>query len=287
MTSPDLFLGVDDNAPLEHAKVVVLSVPYEATVSYLAGTARGPEAIVRASGYVEESDERTGRDITGLGIHTLAPLPVADLAAEAMVAAVAAAARPHFEAGRFVLTLGGEHTVTVGAAGAAFECYPSMGLLHIDAHHDLRLEYWGSKYSHACVVRRLHELYHPPVASVGIRAFCPDEKVFAEATPIPTCYAWDCVGSIERAYPLVDALPEQIYITLDVDGLDAAVMPATGTPEPNGLSYAEVVALIERACAGRQVVGADVVELSPRDGLHYADYTAAKLAVQLLTYGVT
>jgi agmatinase len=281
-----LFMGLDAQPAPGTERVVVLPVPYEATVSYQAGTAEGPAAIIKASGYIEFTDERSGFDLEHVGIRTLDALQVRDLDPEPMVACVEAAARPHFEQGRFVLTLGGEHTVSVGAIAAAHAAHPGMGLLHFDAHHDLRLEYWGSKYSHACVVRRSVERLHLPVASIGIRAFCPDEKEFAQSAPIPTCYGWECAGAIEKAFPLIDALPKEVYITLDVDALDAAVMPATGTPEPHGLHYHELCALIAYCAQHHRIVGADVVELSPRPGLHFADYTAARLAAQLVVHAL-
>lgn len=288
MIDSDQFLAPVDGALPEPGKerAIILPCPFEATVSYQAGTAQGPEGIIKASQYIEETDEETSCDLCSLGFRTVPELPIQDLTPEEMVEYVKDHALKYYEDGKFVLALGGEHTISVGAAGACFEKYPDAGLLHLDAHHDLRLEYWGSKYSHACVVRRLIELYNIPVASIGIRAFCPDEKVFKESHPVPTCYGWECAGNAARAFPYIDNLPEKIYITLDVDALDPTVMPATGTPEPQGLSYREVVDIIKYAAKGHTIVGADVVELSPRPGLHHADYAAAKLAVQLLMAGL-
>ncbi len=278
------FLAPVDGAlpPPGAEKAIILPCPFEATVSYQAGTKDGPAAIIKASQYIEETDEESGVDLCGLGFRTADPLPIEDLTPEEMVEYVKEKASKLYASGKFVLALGGEHTITVGAAGACFEHHPQAGLLHLDAHHDLRLEYWGSKYSHACVVRRLIELYNIPVASIGIRAFCPDEKAFKEARPLPTCYGWECAGHVSRSFPYIDNLPEEIYITLDVDALDPTIMPATGTPEPLGLTYSEVKDIIAYAAKKHKIVGADVVELSPRPGLHHADYTAAKLAVQLL-----
>lgn len=265
-------------ASAEDARFHIIPVPYERTVSYGAGTAHGPEAILEASQQLEAFD---GAGYPGaLGIHTTdavdvsgTPEDVLNRIGQSVSAAVAADALP--------VVLGGEHSVTFGAVRALTKVHDHMGVIQIDAHADLRDRYDDTPWSHACVMRRVVAL-GVPVLQIGVRSLCREEIDVRESCGVSHLDARD----IHRGQSLADVLPpdfpEDVYVTFDVDGLDAAVMPATGTPEPGGLPFFQSLDFVSEAIAGRRVVGLDVVELAPQPGLHHADYTAAKLTYLLM-----
>lgn len=262
----------------------VIPVPMELSVSYGRGTARGPQAIIEASGQLEAHDR--GVAPGALGIHTQPAVRLpkrADAAAwldaiEARVArALAAGARP--------LVLGGEHTVTLGAARAFKAAGTRMGFLHFDAHADLRDTYEDSPLSHACVMRRVAELGFP-VVQFGTRAYSLEEAAYRRKHGITFFDADALQGALPRRL-LPPDFPRDLYITFDVDGLDPSQMPATGTPVAGGLFWHQAMRLLDRLTRGRRVVGADVVELAPVPGLTFADFTAAQLAHRLLSLMVS
>ena len=284
------FLGAPvDHDTWERSRVAVLPVPFEQTVSYGKGTSRGPSAILGASAYVEFYDEETGRDVMrDVGIATLPPFRTSKKG-KAAVDAIAGRARQVISAGKFLLTLGGEHTVSQSLIRAHLERHPDLSVLQIDAHSDLRESYQGSPYSHASVMARVCEFVDPGrVVQVGIRAQCEEEAEFIRRKGVTTLYAHQIRALTTRAWieRAVAKLSRHVYVTFDVDGLDPSVMPATGTPEPNGLTWDEAMRLLRRTGSARKVVGCDVVEFSPLDGLHHADLTAAKLVSKMINYFV-
>ncbi len=267
---------------LESARLVVLPAPMEASVSYGRGTSAGPAAILRASRELELFDEETRRPYWRPGeLHTLAPLALPETPEEA-VAAITDAARPVVQRGKFLFTLGGEHTVTAGALRAVAERHPRLGVLVIDAHLDLRDHYQGERWSHACVCRRLLEEHDVTLVWCGTRSFSLEEARLVEERGLPVFAAHerDARGSWIAA--AIAKLPEQVYLSIDIDGLDPAAVPGTGTPEPGGLTYREVVSLIRELARQRRIVAADLTEVAPIPGQQVSEFTAARLAAKLL-----
>ncbi len=281
---PTNFLAPESGpTDLESSRVVVLPAPFERSTSYGGGTRLGPQAIITASTQVEEYDQRLDGMTVAHGIHT-AP-PVEDdpaLPAEEYLQRLQRTCAHYLEMGKLVVTLGGEHTLALATFRAHRERWPGLGVLQLDAHADLRDSYEGNPFSHASVMRRILEERPAAVSAVGIRSMCPEEAEFYRRREVHLvgneCAARD--GSwVQRA---LAPLPEQVYLTIDVDVLDPSVMPATGTPEPGGLSWFQLLELLERLTRRHQVVGFDLVELSPVPGLHHAEFTCARLAYHLL-----
>jgi agmatinase len=270
----------------EAARVLILPVPYEASTSYVTGTVRGPDAIIEASAQVEWHDEAHRDEPCRRGLATLPPLDCGGSPSD-VVGRISDAVRRHVEKGRFVLTLGGEHTITVGCARGAAAGRP-MTVVQIDAHADLRNKYRGSPWSHACVMRRLSEEF--PIVQLGIRALSTEEADFAETSAnvfcVPgrevaaaRCQPDGCLAWVERAIGAIET--ELVYLTVDLDGLDPSIVPAVGTPEPGGLLWHETLIFVRTLFESRKVVSADVVELCPRPDSTASDFAAARLAYKI------
>ncbi|WP_119061664.1 agmatinase [Dichotomicrobium thermohalophilum] len=285
----DGFLGLSaaEAAAPERAGAVIIPFGMEKTVSYGTGTARGAEAIIAASPELEFfDDELWCEPYRQFGIATLAPQSVAASAADALdqLAALTGAA---LDAGHFPLVLGGEHTLTAGAIRPFAARYPDLAVLHLDAHTDLRDSYEDNPLSHACAMRRVLD-QGVEIVSAGIRAISAEEVPLLEATPQRVRVFWGrerASWSLEEIVAPLRGRP--LYVSLDIDVLDAGIMPATGTPEPGGLSFDEVCAVLRAASGASRIVGADLVELAPIPGFHAYDFTAAKLAYKLLAYALT
>ncbi len=288
---PDNFLGLPEpySAP-DRARVLVLPLPLEATVTYGRGTRHGPAAIIQASQQVELYDREFGREVAReYGVHTLPPIPLPGDAAGALKVIAGEAARRAAD-GRLLVGLGGEHTVTVGLVQGLLRAQGGpLTVVQIDAHSDLRAEYEGDLYSHACVTRRLLET--PGVEQVlqlGVRSVCPEEVEYARAHPerVRVWYAEE-VHAGNWAEELAARLAGRaVYLTIDVDGLDPAVIPATGTPEPDGLTWGEALDILRVVARVGTVVGLDCVELAPIPGLHAAEFAAAKLTYKAISYAL-
>jgi agmatinase len=260
------------------ARVAVVPVPYDGTSTWLKGADRGPEAILDASAHLELYDIQTGTEPYRRGILTDEPVLEAG-SPEAMVGAVEARVAGHLREGRFPVVLGGEHSVSIGAMRAAAARYGSISFLQLDAHADLRPEYEGSRYNHACVMARAREL--GPIVQVGIRSLDASERTGLD--PRRVFYAESLRGRRGWAREVVRRLSRRVYLTLDLDVLDPCFMPSTGTPEPGGLGWYEVLELAALVCRRRELVGFDVVELAPSDN-RAPDFLAAKLVYKLLAY---
>jgi agmatinase len=266
----------------EESEAIILPIPFERTVSYGQGTANGPREILAASAQVELWDEEVGADVHPHGMFTA---PALDLSAATLgeaMARIQTTAGALLDLGKFVVALGGEHSITPPLVAAVASRTPGLTVLQIDAHADLRDAYLGERNSHACAMRRALE--HAPVVQVGIRNMSEEEAQALPGLNTTIFYDWNMREDprwIDRA---VDALSENVYITIDLDGLDPGLLPATGTPEPGGLSWREALALVRRAFERRRVVACDVVELCPIPGLHAADFAAARLVYKLLCY---
>lgn len=278
-TFMDLDAAYRDEATARYA---ILSVPYEGTVCYKPGTAAGPEAILEASPQLEFYDEELGAEFYAAGIVTLPAVQPASTPQE-MMARVRAAAEPVMRAGKFLLALGGEHSITAPLVAAVQDFHGPLSVLHIDAHADLRDTWEGTPLSHACAMRRVLELTEK-VCQVGIRNVSLDE---VRACPtqvanfITPAIIREDASWVDRALRL---LSDRVYITIDMDGLDPALAPGVGTPEPDGLTWPQITRLLRRVCTERRVVGADIVETRPLGANHLTEFVAAKLAYKIIAY---
>ena len=272
--------------------IAVLPAPYEHTVSYGGGTKRGPEAIIKASHYVEFYDDELDRELCNdVGIATLPPLTFGKRVDTKALGVIRKAVAELLDAGKFVVTLGGEHTISQAPIAAHLEKYPDLSIIQFDAHSDLRDSYEGSKYSHASVMARVCEFMDPKrLVQIGIRAQCIEESRFIKERGVHTFHAHG-IRSGKYAHPphgwyesVLECLTDHVYVTFDVDGFDPAIMPSTGTPEPNGLLWPETMHLLRMIGEQRTIVGCDVVELAPAKGVPHADLTAARLTYKLMNY---
>lgn len=269
-------------ATFDDAAVVVLPVPIDRTTSYVGGTRNGPHEILQASSHMELWDEEMRADVHGVGIFTL---PEMELPFGEMSAVVDEIERVAYEVigrDKFLVTLGGEHSITPPLVSAAARKYGSISLLQIDAHADMRDAYLGTVHSHACAMRR--SLQFARITQVGIQSLSTEEA--AAITHLNTTVFWDFDMRKDPAWidRVVDTLESHVYISIDVDGMDPAIMPATGTPEPGGLTWSEMTALLRATTRQRTVVAADLVELSPIPGIVAPNFLCARLVYKLLTY---
>ncbi len=264
------------------SKAVVWPVPYERTTSWQRGTHRAPGAILDASAHVELYDDELDWEPSSLGIHTLEVTDPSGQDELEGINLLYKGARQYLGDDKFVLTLGGEHTLSTPIVRAAREKYPDLSVLQIDAHADLRDTYEGTRYSHACVMRRIVEIC--PAVQVGIRSISKEEIEEAGKLPTQIFFARDIAKSSDWVDRAVDALSKSVYITIDVDGLDPSIVPSTGTPEPGGLDWQTLLDLLGALGRSKNIVGADIVELLPREGFHAADFLCAKLAYKILGY---
>lgn len=256
----------------KNSKFVVVPVPYEKTVSYVGGTAKGPEAILRASHQVEGYDIELDKETFRVGIHVKRPIKaLKDIKGEI---------EKILKDGKVPIILGGEHSITPFVVKAAAEKYRDLNVLQFDAHADLRDSFHGSKNSHACASRRILEIC--PAVQVGIRSMEVEEMDFARSSgQISKIHFAHKLGQAEI---VASQLSKNVYITIDIDVLDPSIIPSTGTPEPGGLDYYQILDILRTVCATKNVVGFDVVELAPIKGVHHPDFTTAKLVYKLMGY---
>lgn len=279
--APLAFGGVE-GPTFEQAPVVILPIPFERTTSYGAGTRHGPREILHASAYLELWDEELQVDAHEIGICTLPEMELPFGEMGAVMAEIRRVAQTIASAGKFLVALGGEHSITPPIVEAMAQQYPGLVVLQIDAHADLRDTFMGSPYNHACAMRRV--LDHAPTIQVGVRSLSAEE---AEAIPhlkTRVFYDYSLREDPEWTDRVVESLGDPVYITIDCDGLDPSVMPAVGTPEPGGLSWYELLGLLRATFTRRRVVGCDLVELAPIPGLAAPNFLCAKLVYKLITY---
>ncbi|HML75529.1 MAG TPA: agmatinase [Anaerohalosphaeraceae bacterium] len=263
------------------SKVVIVPVPYDGTSTYIKGADRGPQAILEASPNLEFYDIQTDSEVFTEGIYTDDAVDGDWQGPEAMATAVRKRIAGLLGEGKFPVVLGGEHSVSIGVFEAMAERYPDLTILQLDAHSDLRDEYEGSKCNHACVMARARELC--PIVQVGIRSMDVGEKPRMDKSRV--FFAHDICDGADRGWieKCVGMLSKHVYITIDLDVFDPSVLPATGTPEPGGMSWYGVMALMKTVFRARHVAGFDVVELCPRPEHWGSDFLAAKLVYALLT----
>lgn len=272
----------------DEAHAVVIPFGLEASVSYGTGTAAGPAAILAASHQLELFDEELWREpYLDFGIATLRP-PSIEKPLEAALNQLSGIVQRVMEQGRFPFVIGGEHSITPGAVRPLAAAHSDLVVLQFDAHADLRDGYLGEHYSHASAMRRVLDNERVTVVSVGIRAISSAEVSYLEGNRHRIHIHWardQAHWDIEEIVAPLRGRP--VYVTFDIDGLDSTVMPATGTPTPGGLQYLQALAILRRAAEVSNIVGADLVELAPIQGLHAADYTAAALAYKMLSYALS
>lgn len=278
---PHVYMGYQ--YPLDKAKAVVVPVPYDSTTSYRCGARDGPRSIINASRQLEALDLELGVETSSkIGIHTLDEIePNVDSPKE-MINRVEDVVDELVKMKKFPVSLGGEHTISIGPLRALKREYPDLSVLQIDAHADLRDSFEGSIYSHACVMRRIREEVEKAV-QVGIRSASKDEMLFIEEEKLSPSIQWG--PYIDRS-KVLKGLSKNVYITFDLDGLDPSEAPGVGTPEPGGLNWEEVMTLLHSVCENKNVVGFDVVELSPIPGSVQTDFLAAKLVYKMLGYSL-
>lgn len=286
----DAFLEPDraDADRPDEARAVVIPFGLEASVSYGSGTAAGPAAILAASHQLELFDEELWREpYLDYGIATIREPKIPDTipAALEQLARIVETVRA---AGRLPFVLGGEHSITPGAVRPFAEAHSDLAVLQFDAHADLRDGYLGEHYSHASAMRRVLDYEHVTLVSVGIRAISSAEAGYLEANRNRIHIHWakdQARWNIEEIVAPLRGRP--VYVTFDIDALDGGIMPATGTPTPGGMQYLQALAILKRAAEVSRIVGADLVELAPIPGLHFADYTAAALAYKMMSYALS
>ena len=280
------FLGyAPSEVDLDSAKAVIIPVPYDATTSYKNGARYGPEAIIRASLQLEDYDLELDGDVSSQGIFTTPSLPVIVDGPKQMIDLVEIEVSKYISKGKIIGVLGGEHSISLGAIKAFKETYSDFSVLYLDAHSDMRQSYQGSLFSHACTARRIKE--HVPITLAGIRSVSLEEKNFIEQSSTPI-FPWPhhSKSNADWVNKILGTLKSDVYISIDLDVLDPSIMSAVGNPEPGGVSWLELMSLLRTVSKTRNIVGFDVVELSPGEGPESCSYLAAKLVYKLLGYVV-
>jgi agmatinase len=276
---PNNFGGLSEKySNYEKSKIVILPVPFDKTTSWLKGSDKGPEAMIEASQNMEVYDIETDSEVYKKGIFTEKAIIAKD--SVSMINQVHQKVRNLLKDKKFVVTVGGEHSISTAPIRAHAEFFPDMSILHLDAHSDRRDEYEGNKYSHASIIARVNEITDK-VVSVGIRSMDSSEKQSIKKNKV--FYAHEIFKSKDWIKKAVDNLSKNVYITLDLDVFDSSIMPSTGTPEPGGLTWEQVTDLLKAVSDKKNIVGADVVELCPSKN-KAPDFLAAKLIYKLLSY---
>ncbi|MCB0329098.1 MAG: agmatinase [Bdellovibrionales bacterium] len=276
------FLGLPEElSGYENARVCILPVPFEASTSFGHGTAKGPEALIESSRNLEGYDVETGIEVFQVGIHT-APAIIADTA-EVMLDQVERGVAKILADGKFPVVLGGEHTISAAPIRSVAAVHPGLSVLQFDAHADLRDEYEGNKHSHASVMARARECSDVKnIVAVGIRSVAKKEA--AAIVREDTFFDHEIAAQTDWVERVIQRLSDKVYITFDIDAFSSSIMPATGTPEPGGVDWFQALSLLREVCRRKQVVGFDLVELMPLEGLEAPNFTAAKLLYKFLNY---
>ena len=283
---PMNFGGIDEEeySSLDAARILILPVSYEGTVSYGTGTGAGAMAIVNASRNMELYEEETDAEVYKLGIHTL-PEFTARETPGTMMSELYDYTKKLLALDKFICMLGGEHSVSAPIIQAHNEKYDNLSVLQIDAHADLRDEYDGTPHSHASIMARVVKDMRIPSVQVGIRSISGDEaRSLKEGLPTKIFWARDIVGKTDWIDEAIDGLTENVYLTIDIDGLDPSIVPTTGTPEPGGLGWYETLTLIRKLAEKKRVVGMDLVEYSYFENYDSPAFLCSKLVYKSLAY---
>lgn len=277
------FGGIEPEfADFERALFVVLPVPYDLTSTYRPGSRLGPAAILDASAHMELYDDELGQETFRSGMHTLPFLEVDARGPREMIETIRRHTADVISFDKIPVTLGGEHSVSLGCVQALKEKYPELTVLQFDAHADLRDAYQGTPYSHACVARRISECC--PLVQAGVRSMSAEEAAFLAGSGVKSFSAEYILEGRDWCEDIAGHLRGDVYISVDLDVLDPAFMPATGTPEPGGIGWRDLLRLIRTVSERCRVRGIDVVELSPIPGLIAPDFLAAKLTYRMMGY---
>ena len=269
----------DDSEAYERSKVVIVGVPYDGTATFQSGARNGPDSILNVSPNLEHYDRELG-NIFEIGIFTAGTVDIEDIHVnpEAVMNRVYDISKSYISDGKFLVTIGGEHSITQGVVRAYKEKFNKLSVLQLDAHHDLREEYGGSKYSHACVAKRLIDI-GCSITQFGVRVTSEGEHEYIKEhnQDLNIFYAKDIYDNDNWHNEAIDSLSDNVYITLDLDGLDPSIMPATGTPVPGGLDWYGTLNFLRKVYEKKNVVGLDVTELKPIPGNEAPDFLAADL----------
>jgi len=277
------FGGIDETCTsLATAPFVVIPVPYDLTSTYQSGSRRGPAAILEASSHMELFDEELGRETYLAGIHTAPPIEPDARGPHAMIDAVRRRVGDVLSLGKIPVLLGGEHSISLGAVQAMRNRYADIAVLQLDAHADMRDSYQGSPYSHASVARRIHELC--PLVQAGVRSMSAEEAEYLREKKVDSFPAHAISPHHAWHEEVCANIRGDVYVTIDLDVLDPSIMPSTGTPEPGGITWRDILLLMRRVSKESRVRGFDIVELSPIPGMVAPDFLAAKLAYRIMGY---
>jgi len=273
------FCGLSENDnDYAQASVVILPVPFDKTSTWLKGADKGPSSIIEASRYLEFYDIETDSEVLRKGFFTAKP--VQSSSASVLVKKTDSIVSKYLKDDKFVVTLGGEHSISIGVIKSHARRYKNLSVLHLDAHADSRDSYEGSRYNHACVIARVRE-YVSDVVSVGIRSMDVSERCGVDRKKM--FFAHEIYDSDKWIDKALGQLTDTVYITIDLDVFDPGIMPSTGTPEPGGLGWYQVLKLLSSVAKSKRIVGFDVVELCPSNS-KAPDFLAAKLIYTLLSY---
>ena len=265
------------------SQIVVIPVPYDSSTSFRAGSREGPNAMIGASRHLEDFDIELGKETYKVGIHTTEEIEPHMGSPEQMVDRVYRTVYPWAEEGKIISLLGGEHSISIGSVKALREIHPDLSVLYLDAHADMRDEYMGSKFSHACTARRIIEMC--PLVPVGVRSMSEEEMDFVTSINLKVHFGgemnpvnnWDIDG-------ILSSLSENVYISLDLDVMDLAIISGVGNPEPGGIDWNSMLSLIKAVSSEKRIVGFDLTELSPVEGSVASSFVAAKLAYKIMGY---
>ncbi|NQT59727.1 MAG: agmatinase [Bacteroidetes bacterium] len=270
-----------ENGNPESSRFHVIPVPFEDTVSYGSGTENSPTAVISASSQLELWDGTSNPAYAG--IHTKSPVKQRQgESPAALFSRLASETADTLQKNAVPVLIGGEHSITFAPVSACRDHYGEIGVIQFDAHADLRKEYEGSKYSHACVMRRIVDELQLPIFQIGLRSISQEESEFISANNIPGIGAKQAVVESVMTINLPADFPHKVFVTIDVDGLDPSIMPATGTPVPGGLGWYQILGMLQSIADQRSIVGFDVVELAPIENLHFCEFSAAQLIYQVM-----
>jgi agmatinase len=274
------YAGIPEElAKLEQAKIVLIPVPYDGTSTWQKGADKGPEAFLNASENMELYDIETDTEVYKQGVY-LADAVTENSSPEAMVDAVHEATKRYIKKNKFVTIFGGEHSISIGTIRAFNEMYPSLTVLQLDAHADLRKSYEGSKCNHACAVYEASQTTN--LIQVGIRSMDIIEKTVMDEDK--TYFAHEMAVDDTWMDSAIDQMTDNVFITIDLDAFDPSILPSTGTPEPGGLLWYETLEFLKQVFEEKNVVGFDIVELCPNPKEKSSDFLAAKLYYKMLSY---
>ncbi len=284
-TVPFNFGGLEPEfSSWENAHFVVIPVCYDLTTTYKSGTRGGPRAVIEASTHMELWDEELWRETYRVGIHTMGMVEPKALEPERVADEVFTISRKVVESGKFPVLVGGEHSLSLGMVQALKEKHPDLSVLHLDAHADLRDRYQGSPFNHACIARRISEVC--PITLAGVRSLSREEVEHLKSSTVRVFFMADILEREGWEEEICEHLSREVYVTIDLDVFDPAIMPSVGTPEPGGLGWYDVTGLLKTVAMKKEVVGFDVVELSPMPGTVAPDFMAAKLIYRTVGYVV-